>query len=755
MAALRDAPLGLGVRAQPGCGGTAFCGSCTFPDICGGGGVPSVCGGGSGGVSSCTDPLCAKIPICAPGSETSITGTVYAPNGVEPLYNAVVYIPKGTVAPFSDTITCDRCDTPKSAIASAVTGADGKFTLKGAIPAGTNIPLVIELGRWRRYVTISTVSACVPNPQAASLTRLPRKQAEGNALDNIPRMAMATGNVDAMECVLRKMGLDDSVFSDPTFTDSSKRIHFYLDNGATYSKTTPSWTVLADDITRMQKYDAIIYACRGSEGTARSTARKDALRSYANAGGRLFATHYSYMWLFDNDTWATSASWVRDGGPATSSDTTPLVCDVNTGFPKGVAFSQWLNIVGALSNVTPPRVDILASRKDVASVKAPTLGWITSPPSTQTVQHMTFDTPYAAASSSLCGRVLFSDFHVTNASTGGKTFPAECSGTALTAQEKVLEFMLFDLASCVSGDVPPPPPPTCTPKTCADTGAKCGQMADGCGGLTASCGTCPAGTTCGGSGTPGVCGGPTCTPKTCTDFGYTCGLAGDGCGGTIDCGTCTVAGETCGGGGVAGKCGGPKCTPQTCSATGTTCGWAGDGCGGKTYCGDCIAPDICGGGGVPGKCGSPKCPAKTCASIGATCGWVGDGCGGKLYCGDCTTAGETCGGAGLAGVCGKPTTGPCVPLTCSAIGAKCGPAGDGCGNIIDCGTCVAPETCGGGGVAGECGKPACTPTTCATLGYNCGLAADGCGGILDCGTCIAPSVCGGDGIANHCSGSVR
>ncbi|MGZ3473515.1 MAG: tryptophan synthase alpha chain, partial [Polyangiales bacterium] len=84
-----------------------------------------------------------------------------------------------------------------------------------------------------------------------------------------------------------------------------------------------------------------------------------------------------------------------------------------------------------------------------------------------------------------------------------------------------------------------------------------------------------------------------------------------------------------------------------------------------------------------------------------------------------------------------------------------GPAGDGCGNIIDCGTCVAPETCGGGGVAGECGKPACTPTTCATLGYNCGLAADGCGGILDCGTCIAPSVCGGDGIANHCSGSVR
>ncbi len=733
-----------------GCGGTASCGTCTAPDICGGAGVPSKCGGSGGVVPGCTDPLCAKIPICTTG-ETTIEGTVYAPNGVQPLYNAVVYIPKGTVAPFGDVISCDRCDTPRPALASAVTGPDGRFKLTGALPAGPNIPLVIELGRWRRYVTIPNVSACVSNPEPATLTRMPRRQAEGHALDNIPRMAMTTGNVDAMECVLRKMGLEDSVFANPTFADASKRIHFYRDNGAAFSASTPSWTALADDPTAMRKYDAIIYACRGSEGTARSSARKDALRAYANEGGRVFATHYSYMWLFDNDNWATSASWVRDGGPATSSNTVPLVSDVNTSFPKGLAFSQWLSLVGALSSTTPPRVDILASRKDVTAALSPALPWITSD-SPKTAQHMTFNTPFKGATSSLCGRVLFSDFHVTNASTDGKTFPAECAGGDLTAQEKVLEFMLFDLASCVNGDnLPPPPPPTCTPKTCADAGAKCGQVANGCGGLTPSCGTCPAGETCGGGGKPGVCGGPTCTPVTCVALGYECGLAGDGCGGSLSCGVCTVPGETCGSGGVPGKCGGPKCTPQTCASTSTMCGWIGDGCGGKSYCGDCVAPDICGGGGVAGKCGSPKCTPRTCAATSTTCGWIGDGCGGKTFCGDCLTAGETCGGSGLAGVCGKPGTTPCKPRTCVELGLACGPGGDGCGNLIDCGVCVAPETCGGSGVAGVCGAPKCTPTTCVALGFACGLAADGCGGSLDCGTCVAPSTCGGDGVAHQCS----
>jgi hypothetical protein len=39
----------------------------------------------------------------------------------------------------------------------------------------------------------------------------------------------------------------------------------------------------------------------------------------------------------------------------------------------------------------------------------------------------------------------------------------------------------------------------------------------------------------------------------------------------------------------------------------------------------------------------------------------------------------------------------------------------------------------------------CTPTTCAEQGKNCGTIANGdCAGFtLDCGTCTAPDTCGG------------
>jgi hypothetical protein len=46
----------------------------------------------------------------------------------------------------------------------------------------------------------------------------------------------------------------------------------------------------------------------------------------------------------------------------------------------------------------------------------------------------------------------------------------------------------------------------------------------------------------------------------------------------------------------------------------------------------------------------------------------------------------------------------------------------------------------------------CTPTSCAAQGKNCGSISDGCGGMLPCGSCNAPQTCGGGGVANVCGG---
>ena len=132
---------------------------------------------------------------------------------------------------------------------------------------------------------------------------------------------------------------------------------------------------------------------------------------------------------------------------------------------------------------------------------------------------------------------------------------------------------------------------------------------------------------------------------------------------------------------------------------------------------------------------SPVCTPTTCAAQGATCGTISDGCGGTLNCGTCP-AGQTCGGGGVANVCGA-----CVPKTCAQQGFNCGAATDGCGNIINCGACLSPQTCGGGGVANACGPGTCVPKTCAQLGVSCGPAPDGCGNIIQCGSCPAGHTC--------------
>jgi hypothetical protein len=68
----------------------------------------------------------------------------------------------------------------------------------------------------------------------------------------------------------------------------------------------------------------------------------------------------------------------------------------------------------------------------------------------------------------------------------------------------------------------------------------------------------------------------------------------------------------------------------------------------------------------------------------------------------------------------------CVPKTCADLSINCGPAADGCGNQLDCGTCTAPQTCGGSGTPSVCGTgTSCVPKTCADLGATCGPAGVG------------------------------
>lgn len=90
----------------------------------------------------------------------------------------------------------------------------------------------------------------------------------------------------------------------------------------------------------------------------------------------------------------------------------------------------------------------------------------------------------------------------------------------------------------------------------------------------------------------------------------------------------------------------------------------------------------------------------------------------------------------------------CLWASCAELGVNCGTVSDGCGRTLNCGSCMTPQTCGGGGVPNVCG---CTPTTCAVQHAECGSIPDGCGGTFNCGPCSGSRTCGGAGIPNTCA----
>ncbi len=305
----------------------------------------------------------------------------------------------------------------------------------------------------------------------------------------------------------------------------------------------------------------------------------------------------------------------------------------------------------------------------------------------------------------------------------------------------------------------------CVPESdeqlCAHVGRNCGPITtvDSCGASrSVDCGACTAPETCGGAGKPGVCGAG-CTAETdaalCLRLAKNCGSlsATDNCGTlrTVECGSCTAP-ETCAGGGTANVCGFNCPDPETdaalCLRLAKNCGslTAVDTCGRTrtvASCGTCTAPDVCGGVGKPNVCGDcNETDAQLCARVQKTCGPLAatDLCGKprSIDCGTCT-APEACGGGGVANVCA-----PCTALEpeapfCARLGKNCGAVTgtDVCGNArsVNCGACLVPQGCGQGGTPNVCG---CTPKTCAGLGRTCGKVPDDCGGELDCGACANP-----------------
>jgi len=776
-------------QAADNCGHLLDCGgnNCDIPGWSCGGGVDDS-GNPIVGTCGCTGE-CSKVPSCPTGTTTTLKGKVYDPAGANPLYRVLVYVANDPTDPdlksFPKGLTCDVCGasaagsplvsdpTVTDPPAGTYTDVDGSFELKN-VPVDKGVTVVIQLGRWRRVFTLDINKACDENDVDDGLLRMPATQADGD----IPLMAMVTGNSDSLECVLRKMGIGSTEFTNPgsDATDVGKgagRVQFYQGDGVsgrnpgqTINANTPKQGNLfgagANTQPVLDEYDMTILACQGS-GYTQAPSDQAALRAYADAGGRVFTTHYSYTWLYQNDAtpgatagtkdnWSEVATWHVDENDR--ANTAVGIIDKMSN-PKGDAFQGWLEAVNA-STPGSGQVDVVVIRHDydaISSIPGQTQQWLYR---TGTNAKLCSVTGGSCTSDSSCTANVCSLDHAActvntdcvakvcenntktsctkNSDCGGnnkctaQTCKANtCTGYDYTGQHLPLHFTFNTPVNLVQDLTATPPAVQCGRVLFSDFHVQ--DAAENGETFPQQCGkSCSSDSACTGK----------CTNKQCP-WGAACSTNADCVSKCSDDGHCLdpmnpqeklleyMIFDL-------GSCVPPPktCEPLTQCPDGQDCGYAPDGCNGLIPCGTCPDGELCGVGDppVPNHCGTISCTPNTECPSDQECGFASDGCNGVVSCGDCP-AGKTC----QNGKCGS---GSCDPKSCAQQAIECGQAGDECGNQIQCPACPANQTC----IMGKCVPQSCHPQSCSDQSIECGSAADGCGNRIDsCGTCSAGSLC--------------
>jgi hypothetical protein len=409
---------------------------------------PTVDEGGMEAAPPCVGLKCQQV-ACGNGSTTTISGKVFAPNGTLPLYNAIVYVPNAALDPIKNGAVCDQCGAAVSGspVVITLTDSKGHFVLKD-VPVGSNIPVVIQVGKWRRKFVMPTINQCVDNPVQDGKFKFPAKVLP-NSDDAMPKIGMVTGGCDPLACILAKIGIDTTEFGDKS--NGTNHVTFYSGIGGSSPGSPQPATSLWGSLTEMKKHDIVINSCECSENNQEKTTPQ-LLQQYADQGGRVFGSHYHYTWQRNLiAAWQGTAAWTTFG-----STTTPDLVDMS--FPKGKALAEWLMAVNASTILG--QIPLQVKTYNVSDVVKPTTRWIYAsggPPTT--THYLSFNTPVGQMPDKQCGKVVYAGLHVSSsAGTVDTSFPQGCNMN-FSPDEKALVFLLFDLSSCVQDELKDPEPP--------------------------------------------------------------------------------------------------------------------------------------------------------------------------------------------------------------------------------------------------------------------------------------------------------
>src|SRR5262249_25564202 len=149
------------------------------------------------------------------------------------------------------------------------------------------------------------------------------------------------------------VGIDDSEFVPPG--SGAGHVHFFTGmdadsfngtdassvNGGNTSFDTYTWWL---NSTNLLKYDIVFNACEGNpnERNRYGNETYKAMEGYLQGGGRLFTTHYYYNWFTPPTGPADEQTVVNWAIPEGLSEQPYNTFFIDTTFPKGKAYADWL-----------------------------------------------------------------------------------------------------------------------------------------------------------------------------------------------------------------------------------------------------------------------------------------------------------------------------------------------------------------------------------------------------------------------------
>ncbi len=407
---------------------------------------------------------------CQTLCRTTVSGTVFDPGQNVPLPGVTVFNPKGALTVLPNGVACDSCDSVGSPLNTVTFSAvDGKFQLDVPNGVTTNFDVVFQTGRWRRTITVPTITPCVDNPipnSGATETRLPKNRTEGD----IPLTAIVTGWHEPMECLIRKIGVDQADVDAPS---TGARMAIIHSDGRNAPTIAPEATTLWGSQAALDTYSTVLMPCGGSAGLEQgmSATEQGYFKTWGDGGGRVFMNHKTAQPLAQSlNPWSTTSSWQ---GENQLSGTVGHIIGAD---PIHTQFATWMTNVSGSANIPTPDPVKQALNPVVANggfdwVRASDTGW--APAAGDYELSFGFNMPVGA--SPACGRAIFNGMHIDTTRTsapmggaalgsgaGGNYVPTCNLGPPLTPNELMFEYLFFELTACTTGVIipsPPPPPP--------------------------------------------------------------------------------------------------------------------------------------------------------------------------------------------------------------------------------------------------------------------------------------------------------